>query len=97
MLNIETRNAAVLPVPVWAWPATSLPSSVMGSVWAWMGVQRTKPASQMPLASGCRQIELREAGAVDGGLGVHLALQFRRSRFVRCRKGRRCRRIEGRG
>ena len=42
------RNAAVLPVPVCAWPATSLPASASGSVWAWIGVHCVKPASRMP-------------------------------------------------
>ena len=32
-----TRKAAVLPVPVCAWPATSRPASAMGSVCAWIG------------------------------------------------------------
>ena len=47
-VNIVMRNAAVLPVPVWAWPATSLPASVMGSVFAWIGVAKAKPASAIP-------------------------------------------------
>src|SRR5690606_2679027 len=50
-----TRNARVLPVPVWAWPATSPPGSATGRVMAWMGVQRTKPAASRPASScGCR-------------------------------------------
>jgi hypothetical protein len=32
-----SANAAVLPVPVWAWPSTSRPSSIAGMVAAWIG------------------------------------------------------------
>ncbi|KAG1343486.1 hypothetical protein G6F61_014847 [Rhizopus arrhizus] len=32
-----SANAAVLPVPVWAWPSTSRPSSSAGMVAAWIG------------------------------------------------------------
>ncbi len=32
-----SAKAAVLPVPVWAWPSTSLPSSKGGMVAAWIG------------------------------------------------------------
>src|SRR6266851_9658068 len=46
------RKAAVLPVPVWDWPATSLPLSASGSVPSWMGVMATKPASWMPRMTG---------------------------------------------
>ncbi len=47
-VKIVIRKAAVLPVPVWAWPATSRPARVIGSVFAWIGVAKTKPASAMP-------------------------------------------------
>ena len=43
-----TRKASVLPVPVWAWPATSRPARVTGKVIAWMGVQRENPAASSP-------------------------------------------------
>ena len=33
-----SRNAAVLPVPVWAWPITSLPARAMGITASWMGL-----------------------------------------------------------
>ena len=33
-----SENAAVLPVPVWAAPITSLPVRTTGIAWAWMGV-----------------------------------------------------------
>src|SRR5437667_11825252 len=46
------RKAAVLPVPVWDWPATSLPLSASGSVPSWIGVMGTKPASWMPRMTG---------------------------------------------
>jgi len=36
---VASRKAADLPVPVWAWPQTSLPRSATGRVAAWMGVQ----------------------------------------------------------
>ncbi len=32
-----SANAAVLPVPVWAWPRTSRPASSGGMVAAWIG------------------------------------------------------------
>ena len=31
-------KAAVLPLPVWAWPITSLPSSAGGIAPVWIGV-----------------------------------------------------------
>src|SRR5262249_18360719 len=46
------RKAAVLPVPVWDWPATSLPLSASGRVPSWMGVLATKPASWTPRMTG---------------------------------------------
>ena len=55
-----TRNAAVLPVPVWAWPATSLPVSAIGKVLAWTGVARTKPASRDAAGDFRNEIERRE-------------------------------------
>ncbi len=36
--RIGSANAAVLPVPVWARPTTSLPSSRVGIARAWIGV-----------------------------------------------------------
>src|SRR5690606_20560835 len=45
------RWAAVLPVPVCAWPATSRPASAIGSALLWIGVQYVKPASLMPACS----------------------------------------------
>jgi len=62
-------KAAVLPVPVWAWPATSRPASEMGRVSAWMGVQRVKPLSSNPWSrEGCRsksekRVWVRKVGA----------------------------------
>ena len=47
-VKIVIRKAAVLPVPVWAWPATSVPARAIGRVFAWIGVAKTKPASAMP-------------------------------------------------
>src|SRR3989344_4531495 len=44
--------AAVLPVPVWAWPATSWPASASGRASAWIGVQCSKPASCTPRNRG---------------------------------------------
>ena len=46
--KIVIRKAAVLPVPVWACPATSRPARAIGRVLAWIGVAKTKPASAMP-------------------------------------------------
>jgi hypothetical protein len=36
-LSIGNANAAVLPVPVWAWPIMSRPASSTGMVAAWIG------------------------------------------------------------
>src|SRR5512146_175256 len=57
-----TRNAAVLPVPVCACPATSRPESAIGSVWAWIGVQCVKPASRMPCRTGGTRPRLSKVG-----------------------------------
>src|SRR6266702_1958178 len=46
------RKAAVLPVPVWAWPATSFPARASGRLFSWMGVQSVNPASAMPWSTG---------------------------------------------
>ncbi len=46
--KIAIRKAAVLPVPVWAWAATSLPARRSGSVAACTGVARTNPHAAMP-------------------------------------------------
>ncbi|MFO1426340.1 MAG: hypothetical protein U1F11_05090 [Steroidobacteraceae bacterium] len=63
--KIEIRNAAVLPVPVCAWPATSRPARAKGSVWAWIGVQRSKPASAIPcMTAGVRSRAEGEVGKV---------------------------------
>ena len=35
--RIGSAKAAVLPVPVWAWPITSTPESTAGMIAAWMG------------------------------------------------------------
>ena len=35
--RIGSAKAAVLPVPVWAWPSTSRPASSGGMVAAWIG------------------------------------------------------------
>src|SRR4029450_1601576 len=51
-VNAAIRNAAVLPVPVWDWPATSLPRRARGSAASWIGVPATKPASSIPRRTG---------------------------------------------
>ena len=38
LLKNGSRNAAVLPVPVWAWPITSRPARASGIKAAWIGV-----------------------------------------------------------
>ena len=43
--NKASRKVAVLPVPVCAWPATSLPASSTGRAFSWMSVQWVKPAA----------------------------------------------------
>jgi len=57
------RKAAVLPVPVWDWPATSLPRRASGSAASWIAVVVTKPASSMPRRTGPgRSSEEKESG-----------------------------------
>ena len=51
-VNAAIRNAAVLPVPVCDWPATSLPRSANGSAASWIGVSVTNPASRIPCMTG---------------------------------------------
>ena len=36
--TIGRPNAAVLPVPVWAWPITSRPASSGGIACSWIGL-----------------------------------------------------------
>ena len=48
LLNRVIKNAAVFPVPVCAWPATSFPAREMGKAALCMGVQYLKSASLMP-------------------------------------------------
>ena len=45
-------NAAVLPVPVWAWASMSRPSRRTGIAFAWMAVAVSKPISAIALATG---------------------------------------------
>ena len=68
-MKIVIRKAAVFPVPVCAWPATSRPASASGSTCSWMGVQCVKPAARMPTrtASGrSNESSGRPLGAVAG-------------------------------
>jgi len=45
-----SKNAAVLPVPVWAEPIMSFPSIIIGMAFSWMGVGLSKPMAWMPFA-----------------------------------------------
>jgi hypothetical protein len=47
--NTAIKKAAVLPVPVWAWAAMSLPLSASGRVRACTGVHSANPAALIPL------------------------------------------------
>ena len=68
-LMTVTRKAAVLPVPVWAWPATSRPCSRTGRASAWMGVQNSNPASASPrCTSGGRSKESNRVSVRNSGL-----------------------------
>ena len=51
-VKAEIKKAAVLPVPVCDWPATSLPRRASGSAASWIGVAATNPASWMPRRTG---------------------------------------------
>ena len=45
--SIGRPKAAVLPVPVWAWPITSWPASSSGIACSWIGVGLSKPSSSI--------------------------------------------------
>src|SRR5438552_247374 len=71
-VKIVMRNAAVLPVPVCACPATSRPPSVSGSTFSWIGVQCVNPARwgarTSAHAGGARRVgeqPARRAGALS--------------------------------
>ena len=72
---MATRKAAVLPVPVWAWPATSRPRSAMGRVCAWIGVHCVNPASRMPACNAgwrcneSKRTELECGSLIKGPIG----------------------------
>src|SRR5438093_13503235 len=64
------RKAAVLPVPVCDWPATSLPLRASGSAPSWIGVMVTKPASRMRSRTGAgRSSPLKSTTVISGTLG----------------------------
>src|SRR3989441_6955226 len=75
LVKAAMRNAAVLPVPVCDWPATSLPRRASGSAPSWIGVMVTKPASRMPSRTGAGRsspLKSTRAGAsraLRGGRG----------------------------
>src|SRR5256712_1887314 len=52
LVKAAMRNAAVFPVPVCAWPATSFPRSATGRAASWIGVAVTKPAARIPSWTG---------------------------------------------
>jgi hypothetical protein len=66
-VKIVMRKAAVFPVPVCAWPATSRPASERGSTFSWIGVQCVKPADSMPAITGAGRSKLVKVRAVSGG------------------------------
>ena len=47
LFNKEHPKAAVLPVPVWAWPIMSCPSIAIGIALAWIGDGFTYPKSSI--------------------------------------------------
>ena len=59
-VKIVTRNAAVLPVPVWAWPATSRPARAMGRAFAWIGRREDESRVGDPPADLVRQRVFRQ-------------------------------------
>ena len=67
------RNAAVLPVPVCDWPATSLPLRASGSAASWIGVVVTKPASRIACEHGLGQVERGELHGSCPSFGEALA------------------------
>ena len=69
-VKIVMRNAAVLPVPVCACPATSLPASDSGRTFSWMGVQRVKPAARMPSITCAGRSKLSKGRPSGAGVSV---------------------------
>src|SRR6266436_6981613 len=67
------RNAAVLPVPVCDWPATSLPLRASGSAASWIAVAVTKPASRIPCITwgGSSSVSKFIRRPSHGSLGDH--------------------------
>src|SRR5262245_3282344 len=69
-VKIVIRNAAVLPVPVCACPATSFPASDSGRTFSWMGVQCVKPAARIPSITGSGRSKLVKGRPSGWGLSV---------------------------
>src|SRR5690606_16579634 len=72
--NSAMRWAAVLPVPDCAWPATSRPSSAIGSALLWIGVQYVKPASSMPRCSSGASENSENLSSVKCSAGAEAVL-----------------------
>ena len=67
--RIGSANAAVLPVPVWARPTTSRPSSSGGMVAAWIGGGRLVADVAQRLQHRVVEAEVGEGGGVCSTLG----------------------------
>jgi len=84
-LNITSRNAAVLPVPVCACPATSSPSSASGKVRAWIGVQWVNFALSRPDMIFGFKLRLENDTSVSGLVdlfSVIIGSHFQAGKFI---------------
>ena len=70
--RIGNAKAAVLPVPVWAWPMTSRPSSNGGMAAAWIGVGCSNPCASTEASSSDRRPNAANADSagVSSGAGA---------------------------
>src|SRR5581483_1207223 len=91
LMAASTRGmpkAAVLPVPVCAWPMASLPARSVGTMAAWMGEASSKPMSERARRTG--SLRLKESN-------LTMRMQFLDRRFPRRPYTRRTRGTKTRG
>ena len=86
------RKAAVLPVPVCDWPATSLPLSASGSAASWIGVVVDEARLADALQDRAGQIERREVDELGLDFGGRLRALRGAAPAPAC--GRRCARAD---
>src|SRR5215210_1519608 len=63
-------NAAVLPLPVWAWPITSRPSRSGGMAWTWIGLGDSYPTSRRAASMDSESPRSAKEGIRRGAYGL---------------------------